>query len=77
MKVSKDLSVTRDENGCVNIFSYSLGKNIIVTDVEILPLIEALLIEHAAQQSVEPTICPACGMSEHIESHARDCEFNV
>ena len=47
MKVSNDLSVSRNEAGCVTIFSWSLGKCIIVTDDELFPLIEALQVEHS------------------------------
>ena len=53
MKVSKDLSVSRNSDGCITIFSFHLGKTNVVTDQELQPLIEALQIEQASQQSAQ------------------------
>lgn len=45
MKISKDLSISKNEYGMIAIFSYSLGKSILVNSDEILPLINALQAE--------------------------------
>jgi hypothetical protein len=54
MKISKDISVTNNDNGGVEIFSWSLGKSILVNADELIPLIEALQLR-------DDITCPACG----------------
>ena len=57
MIISKDLSLTKNEEGFgLALFSWSSARKIIITDDELPLLINALQAEYAAQQSVNPTL---------------------